>query len=1152
MGAGIDERADRIKQLIAERRYEEGVHACRHALMVDPGSLDVRLLLGEALLALQRYPEVQHEMTSLARREPGEPSVYRILGEAYLRDHRPQPAAEVLGTALDLDPQDLVSHDLLREAEEMLRPGLAVDPQPTARFSGSPWDDEPLELPMDPGAEGAYGPPSEPRIPSSIPAPPTRIGQQPTPSEDEGDPIGNPPTRLALDPMAASRPSSGSGFHLEPLDGDTVAIPTQQELEEEDDDDFDWQPTRARAPHPLSQRPARPDSPSRPGGAVPHEAVLPEEVLPEEAASPEQGLSHEAVLPESDEYVPPAMPALTPAPATPLKDSMPRFAGVGQAPVLPELEPPQARSRRSDPGGGPAWQSASQPGRAHSNRSGARPPSRPASRRRRQRSVAPLLGGTLLGLLAVAVAFGANIYIQRRATSKIRAAALTAGDTGRPEDLLAVVNLLNTYGSRDAHRRALRARVLATLVWEHGERRASEVEALLSRELSAYTDGRIARAQLRLARGEPEGALQMLDGLTAQGDQIPEAYRARSQATAAVGRLDDALSAAEAAVSQRPQAARHRAQLALMRHRTGDSAGALEVLDQTPDHPSSPAVRVTRARVLLESGSDPERAAREAASVVEAQAGVATPAQLAWAHLVLSVTAADQADEEVALREARVAARTPPQSDPFFRMLLISTLLRSGAASDANLQLRHLRGAAVEPHALALLTAEVALAVGDLHKAEGALTRASEGAARTVLQAQLRRAQGRINEARRLLRGVLTEPGSPGRRAHILLGAIELRHGNSARAVELLEQVRPGAADDPELVPLIAEAYLREGRPADASAALSAALARRPDAVELIAAQGAVQMQQGSYRSAFESYQRAVRARSEDVRLQLDYGEAARLAGERDEARRAFDTALRLRPRDPQARLALVAIELSLGRLSDAERHLDELGDRAPVPAGRERGRILVLRGAGQRGIGVLLPIADRHPDPMILLRLGMLHVQAERDAEAQRIFDRVLLADPTQPLALLERGQLDLRRGALSAAARLIEQAQRQGERRGEASNPMFQARLAVAMGRLSFEQGDFGEAARRARQALQKVDQFGPAHLLLADVQKADGSDPTPELRLAISGVMPPPEAVGRLVRRLGRQAEDRCALAERYLSAAPNGYDGRRVRALASDCR
>ena len=130
----------------------------------------------------------------------------------------------------------------------------------------------------------------------------------------------------------------------------------------------------------------------------------------------------------------------------------------------------------------------------------------------------------------------------------------------------------------------------------------------------------------------------------------------------------------------------------------------------------------------------------------------------------------------------------------------------------------------------------------------------------------------------------------------------------------------------------------------------------------------------------------------------------------------------------------------------------------------------------------------------------------------------------------------------AIGEAARVID-AKELGSR--------WEARLLAARGRLLFENGAFGDAERKAREALEKDEDCAEAHLLLAVIADAQGGDPVPELRRALAARSPAPEVLGQLV-IFDRRADDRCELAQRYMRAAPRGIDARDVRAVARRCR
>ncbi|MCA9608200.1 MAG: tetratricopeptide repeat protein, partial [Myxococcales bacterium] len=169
MGAASQELTERAKLLISERRYQEAVRACRRALLSNPGQVEIRLLLGEALLALERYDEVRVEMIALARKAPDRGAVHRLLGEAYLRDGRPTEAIESLRRALQLDPEDEVAEELIAEAADENAPvsttierWFAEEAEPTVETESPAWEE--VSTPVPGGA--THPPELEPVEPS--------------------------------------------------------------------------------------------------------------------------------------------------------------------------------------------------------------------------------------------------------------------------------------------------------------------------------------------------------------------------------------------------------------------------------------------------------------------------------------------------------------------------------------------------------------------------------------------------------------------------------------------------------------------------------------------------------------------------------------------------------------------------------------------------------------------------------------------------------------------------------------------------------------------------------------------------------------------------------------------------------------------------
>jgi tetratricopeptide (TPR) repeat protein len=1182
MGAASQELTDRARLLIAEQRYADAVRACRRALLSHPDQVELRLLLGEALLALERFDEVRVEMIALTRKRPELAAAHRLLGEAYLRDGRSTQAIEALRKARELDPSDALTQQLLIHAadagapesttierwfadeamptvetqlpewEEEVTPVPATAPMPAAPMPAVPMPAAPMPVPV-----GASAQPSIQVDPSLGAEESTRVGKLASSTPSKGPRVrSRQPTALGVaavapavqdlapQPTSVQRPSglrtpppqTIAGGHTEEVDLASV----DDFLPEPDSVSLDDFPSMDAVPDDLSARTTG-DHP-RPEPMPVHRVPAPEPAAPPRAPPPSRLPSSRPPpsLGASPAKTPPvAPPPSRPASFAPPPPAAPTFAPAPRAPSAP----PAASSVA--PAAAPRAPSA--PLRARSPVAVDDPTTRVP---RRKRWLLPALaGGVALVLLGALSTWAVSSWLDGRAKEAIRESARLASDSGARTDLEAAIGAILEHDPDDPELAALHARLLAVLALEHDEPRADAVDALLTRFPVRPTDGRIAAAFVHLDRGQPSAALLELSGLTAEGEQIAEAFHARALATLALGRLPEAEEAARQAATLRPGAVRHASLHALTLHLAGDSAGALALLGSVPDGEASPAVRVTRARVLQDGGADPARANEDASAVVGGLAERATPHQLAWAHLVRARHALGEGDSGTARTEAQAAREHHPPVDEAFTARLVDVLLRSGAPADARTELARWPEPPIDRGLRALSIAEVALALDDLDGAERVLAEATEGPRKTLARARLAEARGQPDAARPLYESLLSVPGPEGRRARIRLGSLALATGSAARAIELLEPLRSGA-DELEVVPLLARAHLAEGRAAQARELVDGALARRADAPELLAARGAVHLAEGQVAEALAVLRRAVQARPDDVELQLDLGDAARRAGESDAARAAFEAVLRLAPGHGRAQLGMARLALAAGDLAGALERLEavERSGREVLAAARLRAELHVRRGDGAAGVAAVEPLAARHDDVDVWAALGQLQAQAERDADAARSFARALRRDREHPEALLGQSLVDLRRGDLRAARRAVDTAEAQGRRR--ALGATFHARVLVARARLEFENGAFDAAVRLANEALAQDATNGGAHLVLANVAGERGESTVPHLQRAMAAQAPPPEALGRLAPQLS--GDEACRAARRYLEVAPEGYDASSVRAVAARCR
>ncbi|MEM6954291.1 MAG: hypothetical protein AAF645_01345, partial [Myxococcota bacterium] len=137
-----------------------------------------------------------------------------------------------------------------------------------------------------------------------------------------------------------------------------------------------------------------------------------------------------------------------------------------------------------------------------------------------------------------------------------------------------------------------------------------------------------------------------------------------------------------------------------------------------------------------------------------------------------------------------------------------------------------------------------------------------------------------------------------------------------------------------------------------------------------------------------------------------------------------------------------------------------------------------------------------------------------------------------------------EMRRGRLRASGQALRIAERAAE------GPLQEASVLAARGFWHFEYGRLGDAQEAADAAIEKDATSAEGHFLRAMIADSRGDEPAEHLRAAVAGRRPTPEMVGQLVIH-GGSSDDRCALAARYLAAAPDGVDARDVRRVRDRC-
>ncbi len=111
---------ERGKVLIVRQQFNEAVKVCRLGLLVNPTSVQGRLVLGMALMALGRHDEVLAEMRAALQVEPENAMSHLLKGEALFNKKDFEQAQEVLLHAQDLDPLNDKVNTLLDDIDRLV------------------------------------------------------------------------------------------------------------------------------------------------------------------------------------------------------------------------------------------------------------------------------------------------------------------------------------------------------------------------------------------------------------------------------------------------------------------------------------------------------------------------------------------------------------------------------------------------------------------------------------------------------------------------------------------------------------------------------------------------------------------------------------------------------------------------------------------------------------------------------------------------------------------------------------------------------------------------------------------------------------------------------------------------------------------------
>lgn len=765
-------------------------------------------------------------------------------------------------------------------------------------------------------------------------------------------------------------------------------------------------------------------------------------------------------------------------------------------------------------------------------------------RARQARRIALIVAAILAAITAVVLAW----RIQHRRA--IDAATTEAERTGRIASIDAALELLD--GETSAGDTALRARLLASAVLAgQADRRTLAEEALAAHPISNdnASDHRIASTYLALAAGDADAARNDASALVAGvGPRAAEAGHARALAALAIGNVDAARTAADAALAQYPDAPRHQA-LVLEIGSRQTSALEMTAGDAT-------VLRIARARARWERDLGRAEALADARAVIEATD--ATPAERAWAELLVALSEVVQGDTLGASEALARAEDSAPPGDELFRIEVAEAWLALGRLDRADRTMTALgTGVSTDAGRRGLLYARRALATGDAETAARMAALADPSTRRTLVEAEIAALR---NDAETAIGHYRAAAENPDLVIEAMCGLSEL-YARIGRAAEALEPVEPLLSRDPtfpRVAAAAAYALAAQGQRDRALATLETALTAHPREPALLAAKGRVFFRAEAWEPALEAYRRAMEVDDHDVEVATERGIAARrLASTREsdrtslleEARTSLGRALELVPAHRVALLELLDLSVQTRDLERARSALAGL-DAAQI-GGHDvdllRARALVLSMAGASGVGAVREACERHAtDGDLRVYLGQLHYQAEQWNDAADAF----YSASTRTTSL--------RHFALAMRALAFGRARREPSIEpaidmlhvGTSTEPLTPAEEAyadLARAWMEWHNEAFGRASIFARQAFDHDPENAEAMLLLGYVEALQRRDATERMRGAAATSL---EAVGWLATHI--EDGTRCDGLMRYLAGAPEGRyaaDARRV--LSASC-
>lgn len=734
---------------------------------------------------------------------------------------------------------------------------------------------------------------------------------------------------------------------------------------------------------------------------------------------------------------------------------------------------------------------------------------------------------------AVLIALGIAYRLKQR--HDIEVATTEAEREGRVTAIEDALSLLD--GETSPADIALQARLHAMAAIAGLADHRTNAEALLTAHDpngEGASDHRIARTYLALAASDPSTAGTEASRLVAgQGPRGAEAGHARALAALALGNIEAARSAADAAVALFPGAPRHQALVLEVASRQTTSV-EMAPGDSTP-------LRIARARARWERDLGRDEAVNDAEALLSATD--ATPAERAWAELIIAQSIVAQGNTVGATEALTRAEESTPPGDELFTMEIADAWMALGRLDRAQRRIAQLgSGVSTDAGRRGLLLARLALVTGDLTTAENMANVAQPSPRRTLVEAEIAAARGQTDQAITLFRQAGETPDLQ-MEAMCALSGLLVRSGRAAEALAPVEALLARDPNFPRVAAAAAYAQAAQGDRARALSTLETALAAHAREPVLLAAKARVFYQAGEWQPALEAYAQAREVDDGDVEVATERGISARhlydstpaTSAQLDEARTSFERAIELVPGHRLALTELLALSLQTNDLLRATRAMEGLdGAHAEgLEIDLLRARFFVLAFTGASGVEAVEAACHRHPNNGDLrFYLGQLYYQAENFNEA---VDAFYAASTRETL---------MHREALAMRALTFGRARREPSiepaitllRVGTSDEPLsahHEALALLASAWMEWHNDAVGRATIFAREALAHEPGATDALLLLGYIDVLQRRDAAPRMEEAANHSL---EAQGWLA--VNTEASTRCEALARYLRGAPEG--------------